>query len=56
MNSVLIVRMVLTGMKMHKTASIFAMKALEGDEQRTLSSLSEVTRQCVASHAAYCLN
>ncbi|MHB1656398.1 MAG: hypothetical protein ACYCSZ_08565 [Burkholderiales bacterium] len=44
------------GMKMHKAASIFAMKASEGDEQRALSSLSEVTRQCVACHAAYRLN
>lgn len=44
------------GMKMHKAASIFAMKASEGDEQRALSSLSEVTQQCVACHAAYRLN
>ncbi|MHB1677709.1 MAG: hypothetical protein ACYCSS_09270 [Sulfuriferula sp.] len=44
------------GMTMHKAASRFAMTATEGDMQRAMYSLSAVTQQCVACHAAYRLN
>lgn len=44
------------GMEMHKSASRFARTATEGDMLRALDSLSTVTRQCVACHAAYRIN
>ena len=44
------------GMEMHRAASRFAMKATEGDPLPALNSLSAVTQQCVACHAAYRLN
>ena len=44
------------GMAMHRAASRFAMTATEGDALRALNSLSAVTQQCVACHAAYRLN
>ncbi|BBO99715.1 hypothetical protein SFSGTM_04240 [Sulfuriferula nivalis] len=44
------------GMEMHKSASRFARTATEGDTIRALDSLSTVTEQCVACHAAYKLN
>ena len=44
------------GMEMHKAASRFALKATEGDAQRAMYSLSAVTQQCIACHAAYRLN
>lgn len=45
-----------TGTEMHHAASRFAMTAKEGDLPRALESLSHVTAQCVACHAAYRLN
>lgn len=44
------------GTEMHHAASRFAMTAKEGDLPRALASLSKVTEQCVACHAAYRLN
>ncbi|MDR3391273.1 MAG: hypothetical protein P4L77_06000 [Sulfuriferula sp.] len=44
------------GMEMHKSASRFARTATEGDTLRALDSLSTVTQQCVACHAAYRVN
>lgn len=44
------------GTEMHHSASRFAMTAKEGDTLRALDSLSKVTQQCVACHAAYRLN
>ena len=44
------------GMEMHKAASRFARTATEGNALRALDSLSAVTQQCVACHAAYRLN
>ena len=44
------------GTEMHHSASRFAMTAKEGDARRALDSLSKVTEQCVACHAAYRLN
>jgi hypothetical protein len=44
------------GMEMHKSASRFARTATEGDMLRALDSLSTVTQQCVACHAAYRIN
>lgn len=44
------------GMEMHKSASRFARTATEGDTIRALDSLSAVTEQCVACHAAYRVN
>lgn len=45
------------GTGMHRAASRFAVAAQEGavtgDTRRALGSLAEVTRQCVACHAAY---
>jgi len=45
------------GTGMHRAASRFAVvtqeAAVTGDTRRALGSLSEVTRQCVACHAAY---
>ncbi|HET9700116.1 MAG TPA: hypothetical protein VFP70_04260 [Burkholderiales bacterium] len=45
------------GTGMHRAASRFAVAAQEaavtGDMRRALGSLAEVTRQCVACHAAY---
>ena len=46
----------MTGMEMHKAASRFARTATEGDTLRALDSLSAVTQQCVACHAAYRVN
>lgn len=46
----------MTGMEMHKAASRFARIATEGDALRAIDSLSAVTRQCVACHAAYRVN
>jgi cytochrome c556 len=46
-----------TGSAMHRAASRFARTAqeaeLEGGVPRALSSLSELTQQCVACHASY---
>lgn len=44
------------GTEMHHSASRFALTAKEGDTLRALDSLSRVTQQCVACHAAYRLN
>lgn len=44
------------GTEMHHSASRFAITAKEGDTLRALDSLSKVTQQCVACHAAYRLN
>ena len=45
------------GTGMHRAASRFAVAAQEaavtGDTRRALAGLAEVTRQCVACHAAY---
>jgi hypothetical protein len=41
------------GTEMHHAASRFAIVAREGDNLRALESLSKVTQQCVACHAAY---
>jgi hypothetical protein len=41
------------GTEMHHAASRFAIVAREGDNLRALDSLSKVTQQCVACHAAY---
>jgi hypothetical protein len=45
------------GMQMHRAASQFALVAqdasVDGDLARTLKSLSTVTQQCIACHAAY---
>jgi hypothetical protein len=44
------------GTAMHHAASRFAVTAREGDALRALDSLSQVTEQCIACHAAYRLN
>jgi len=44
------------GTEMHHAASRFAMTVKEGDTLRALDSLSKVTQQCIACHAAYRLN
>lgn len=44
------------GTEMHHAASRFAMTVKEGDTLRALDSLSRVTQQCIACHAAYRLN
>lgn len=45
------------GSRMHASASRFALIAQEstvdGDAKRAIAALSDVTRQCVACHAAY---
>ena len=41
------------GTEMHHAASRFALVAKEGDALRALDSLSKVTEQCIACHAAY---
>ena len=41
------------GTNMHKTASLFALKAQEGDLFSTYKMLSAVTSTCVACHSAY---
>ncbi len=41
------------GTEMHHAASRFARSAHEGDQKKALTDLSDVTRQCVACHAAY---
>ena len=41
------------GTEMHHAASRFALVAKEGDALRALDSLSKVTQQCVACHAAF---
>jgi hypothetical protein len=44
------------GTAMHHAASRFAITAKEGDTLKALDSLSAITQQCVACHAAYRLN
>jgi hypothetical protein len=44
------------GTAMHHAASRFAMTAREGDALKAMDSLSKVTEQCIACHAAYRLN
>jgi len=41
------------GTEMHHAASRFARSAHENDLKKALADLSDVTRQCVACHAAY---
>jgi hypothetical protein len=41
------------GTEMHHAASRFALTAAEADMPRAVAALSQVTRQCVACHAAY---
>lgn len=41
------------GMGMHSAASRFAVVAQEGDIQRALEGLAELTAHCVACHATY---
>jgi len=45
------------GMQMHRAASQFALAAqdasVDGDLARALKSLSAITQQCIACHAAY---
>lgn len=41
------------GMGMHSAASRFAVVAQEGDMQRALEGLAELTAHCVACHATY---
>ena len=41
------------GTAMHRAASNFAVHATEGDLRQSVQQLAEVTRQCVACHAAY---
>jgi len=41
------------GTNMHKAASLFAMKAQEGDELSAYRALSDVTSSCVACHSSY---
>lgn len=44
------------GTAMHHAASRLAMTAKEGDALKAMDSLSKVTEQCIACHAAYRLN
>lgn len=44
------------GTEMHHAASRFARTAQEGDGQKALENLAQVTQQCVACHAAYRVN
>jgi hypothetical protein len=41
------------GTAMHRAASDFAVHVVEGNLTQSVKRLSEVTRQCVACHAAY---
>jgi hypothetical protein len=45
------------GNRMHKSASRFAIvaqeSAVDGDAQRAIAALSDITEQCVACHAGY---
>lgn len=41
------------GTEMHHAASRFARSAHEGDLQKSLADLGDITQQCVACHAAY---
>ena len=41
------------GTEMHHAASRFARTAQEGDGQKALENLAQVTQQCVACHAGY---
>ncbi|MBI5751294.1 MAG: cytochrome c [Hydrogenophilales bacterium] len=41
------------GTEMHHAASRFALMAQEGDGQKALENLVQVTQQCVACHAGY---
>ena len=41
------------GTEMHHAASRFARVAHEGDGQKALENLAQVTQQCVACHAGY---
>jgi len=41
------------GTEMHHAASRFARTAHEGDGQKALENLAQVTQQCVACHAGY---
>jgi soluble cytochrome b562 len=43
----------MAGTNMHKAASLFALKAQEGDLLAAYKSLSNVTSACVACHSAY---
>jgi cytochrome c556 len=43
----------MAGTNMHKAASLFALKAQEGDLLAAYKSLSKVTSACVACHSAY---
>lgn len=42
-----------TGIRMHRAASRFALRAQEGDALPAYAALQEVTANCVACHAAY---
>jgi len=44
------------GTEMHHAASRFAIVVKEGDALKSIDSLSQITQQCVACHAAYRLN
>jgi hypothetical protein len=44
------------GAAMHHAASRFALTATEGDALKAMDSLSKVTEQCIACHAAYRVN
>lgn len=41
------------GTAMHRAATEFAVHAPEGDLRQSVQQLAEITRQCVACHAAY---
>ena len=41
------------GTAMHRAATDFAVHVTEGDLRQSVKQLGEVTRQCVACHAAY---
>lgn len=41
------------GTAMHRAATEFAVHATEGDLRQSVKQLAEITRQCVACHAAY---
>jgi hypothetical protein len=41
------------GTAMHRAATEFAVHATEGDLRQSVQQLAEITRQCVACHAAY---
>ena len=49
-------RIGMSSLAAHHAASRFAMTVREGDTLRALDSLSRVTQQCIACHAAYRLN